>query len=139
QSRLSPGQHELTMRSPRDRLADVGLRWRLAGWVAVVVLVCIGIAFLAVYRGTGTQVRHEIDTEIAGDASSFARSLSLAKPRSASQAAQDATRYVRGQPFSSSSTLFFALIPGAPTSTNIPELFEDGPPDQGETVAEQNR
>jgi two-component system, OmpR family, sensor kinase len=127
------------MRSPRDRLADVGLRWRLAGWVTVVVLVCLGIAFVAVYRGTGTQVRHEIDTEIAGDASAFAHSLALADPRSARQAAQDATRYARGQPFSSSSTLFFALIPGAPTSTNVPELFEDGPPDQGEMVAEQDQ
>ena len=127
------------MRSLRDRLADVGLRWRLAGWVTVVVLVCLGIAFVAVYRGTGTQVRHEIDTEIAGDASAFAHSLALANPRSARQAAQDATRYVRGQPFSSSSTLFFALIPGAPTSTNVPEMFDDGPPDQGETVAEQDQ
>jgi two-component system OmpR family sensor kinase len=127
------------MRSPRERLADVGLRWRLAGWVAVVVLVCLGIAFVAVYRGTATQVHHEIDTEIAGDASTFAHSLSLANPRSARQAAQDATRYVRDQPFSSSSTLFFALIPGAPTSTNVPELFEDGPPDEGETLAEQDQ
>jgi two-component system, OmpR family, sensor kinase len=127
------------MRSPRDRLADVGLRWRLAGWVAVVVLVCLGIAFVAVYRGTGTQVRHEIDTEIAGDASGFAHSLALANPHSARQAAQDASRYVRGQPFSSSSTLFFALIPGAPPSTNVPELLEDGPSDNGETVAEQDQ
>jgi two-component system OmpR family sensor kinase len=127
------------MRLLRDRLADIGLRWRLAGWVAVVVLACLGIAFVAVYSGTGTQVRHEIDTEIAGDASTFAHSLSLANPRSARQAAHDAARYVRGQPFSSSSTLFFALIPGASTSTNVPELFDDGPPDEGETVAEQDQ
>jgi two-component system OmpR family sensor kinase len=127
------------MRSFRDRLADVGLRWRLAGWVAVVLLVCLGIAFVAVYRGTGTQVRHQIDTEIAGDASGFAHSLALANPRSAKQAAQDATRYVRGQPFGSSSSLFFALVPGASTSTNVPELFQHEPPDHGETVAEQNQ
>ncbi len=127
------------MRSLRDRLAEVGLRWRLAGWVAVVVLACLGIAFAAVYRGTGTQVGHQIDTEIASDASVFAHSLSLAKPRSARQAAQDAARYVNGQPFSSSSTLFFVLVPGAPTSTNVPELFDEGPPDQGETAAEQDQ
>jgi two-component system OmpR family sensor kinase len=127
------------MRSLRERLTEVGLRWRLAGWVAVVVLVCLGIAFVAVYRGTGTQVRHEIDTEIAGDASAFAHSLALANPHSARQAAHDATRYVHGQPFSSSSTLFFALIPGAPTSTNVPELFDDEPPDNGETVTEQDQ
>lgn len=127
------------MRSPRDLLADLGLRWRLAAWVAIVMLVCLGIAFLAVYHGTGTQVRREIDTEITGDASAFAHSLLLADPRSARQAAEDATRYVRGQPFSSSSTLFFALIPGAPTSTNVPELFDGRPPDQGETLAEQGQ
>jgi signal transduction histidine kinase len=127
------------MRPLRDRLADVGLRWRLTGWVGAVVLVCLGIAFVAVYRGTGTQVRHQIDHEIAGDAGGFEHSLALANPRSVAEAARDATRYVRGQPFSSSSTVFFAIIPGAPTSTNVPELFDDAPPDHGETIAEQSQ
>jgi two-component system OmpR family sensor kinase len=127
------------MRRLLDRLEGVGLRWRLAGWVAVVVLACIGIAFVAVYRGTGTQVRHQIDSEIAGDASEFTHTLALAHPHSPRQAAQAATRYVRGQPFSASSTLLFALVPGAPTSTNNPELFADEPPDNGETIAEQNQ
>jgi two-component system, OmpR family, sensor kinase len=127
------------MRWVLDRLGGIGLRWRLAAWVAVVVLACIGIAFVAVYRGTGTQVRHQIDSEIAGDASDFAHNLALAHPHSAGQLAKVATRYVRGQPFSASSTLLFALVPGAPTSTNYPEFFDDGPPDDGETVAEQDR
>jgi signal transduction histidine kinase len=126
------------MRWLLERMEGAGLRWRLAGWVAVVVLACIGIAFVAVYRGTGTQVRHQIDSEIAGDASEFAHSLTLAHPHSPQQVAQAATRYVRGQPFSASSTLLFTLVPGAPTSTNNPELFEDGPPDNGETVAAQD-
>ena len=42
---------------PRDRLSSLGLRWRLAGWVALVTLLCTGIAFVAVYSGTGTQLR----------------------------------------------------------------------------------
>jgi two-component system, OmpR family, sensor kinase len=127
------------MRRVLDRLEDVGLRWRLAAWVAAVVVVCIGIASVAVYRGTGTQVRHQIDSEIAGDASEFAHTLTLAHPHSARQVAEAATRYVRGQPFSASSTLLFALVPGAPTSTNNPEFFQDGPPDSGETIAEQGQ
>jgi signal transduction histidine kinase len=127
------------VRPLRDRLSDTGLRWRLAGWVVLLVLLCLGIAFVAVYRGTGTQVRSQIDRELTGDASGFQHSLALADPRSAAEAAGDATRYVGGQPFSPSSTLYFALVPGAPTSTNVPELFEDGRPDHGETVAEQDR
>jgi two-component system OmpR family sensor kinase len=127
------------VRSPFAQLARVGLRWRLAGWVAAIVLACLGIAFVAVYRGTGTQVRRQIDVEITGDASEFAHSLTLADPSTPEQLAQAATRYVRGQPFSTSSTVLFATVPGVGTSTNTPELFYDGLPEQGETVVEQNQ
>jgi hypothetical protein len=44
-------------------------------WVAVLMLVCTGITFVAVYRGTGTQLRHQIDQEIAGDAGALSRTL----------------------------------------------------------------
>ncbi len=60
------------MRRPHIRLRYLGLRWRLAGWVTLVTLLCTGIAFVAVYRGTGTQLRHQIDREISGDAGEFA-------------------------------------------------------------------
>jgi signal transduction histidine kinase len=123
---------------PQHRLAPRGLRWRLVGWVAVVTAICIGVAFVAVYRGTGTQLRNEIDNEIAGDAGEFASNLHLDHAASASAVAQAATRYVRDQPFSASSTLLFATIAGQPPSTNRPELFGDPPPDGGETVAEQD-
>jgi hypothetical protein len=115
------------------------LRWRLAGWVAVVVLLCLGDRVRGGLPWHRDTVRHKIDTEMTGDASGFAHSLALAKACSYGEAAKDATRYVRGQPFSSSSTLFFALIPGASTSTNVPELFDDGSPDDGETVPEQGQ
>jgi signal transduction histidine kinase len=125
------------MRATLNRLRGVGLRWRLAGWVAVLVLACLGIAFVAVYRGTGTQVRHQIDTEIKGDASEFAHSLALAHPHTPMQASEAATRYVRGQTFSASSTLLFAIVSGPGTSTNRPELFHREAPDHDETAAVQ--
>jgi signal transduction histidine kinase len=121
----------------RKRLARSGLRWRLVAWVAVVTAICIGIAFVAVYRGTGTQLRHQIDSEIAGDSAEFAHNLTVAHARSARQAAAAATRYVRDQPFGASSTLLFANVAGEPTSTNRPELFGHPTPDEGETVTEQ--
>jgi two-component system, OmpR family, sensor kinase len=115
------------------------LRWRLAAGAAGVIVACLGIAFVAVYKGTGTQVRRQIDTQLSGDGSDFARTLTLASPRSASQARGAAVRYLRGQPFSASSTLQFAIVPGAGTSANSLELFAGGAPDDGETLAEQER
>ena len=44
-----------------------------------------------------------------------------------------ARRYLRTQPFSASSTLLFAVVPGAGTATNSPELVTARSPDDGET------
>jgi len=122
-----------------------GLRWRLTAWVAVVMLLFAAVIFLAVYRGTGTELRHQIDHELAGDASEFAHNLQLvdraaphghASPHELSVAA---TRYANDQPFTSSSTLLFASVSGAGTSTNQPELLGLAVPDNDETAAEQAR
>ena len=67
------------MRRLRRRLGGIGLRWRLAGWVALVTLLCTGIAFAAVYHGTGTQLRKQIDDEISGYASGLTHALSQAR------------------------------------------------------------
>lgn len=127
------------MSAIRDRLAAVGLRWRLAAWVVFVVLLCTGISFVAVYRGTGTQVRQQIDKELAGDSGDLTRDLARAHPGSAKRAAQAARQYVRDQAFAASSTVLFVLIPGQATSTNRPELFTQAAPDNGETPAEQSQ
>jgi signal transduction histidine kinase len=121
----------------RRLYARVGLRGRLAGWVALVILVCTGISFAAVYRGTGSQLRGQIDTEIAGDAGELARSLALARPRSPRDVYRASNRYVRSQPFAATSTLLFTIARGARTSTNRPELFAAEAPDNGETAAQQ--
>ncbi len=132
-----PPSESVTPAGPRRRLDAVGLRWRLAGWIAVVMLISSAITFVAVYRGTGTQLRRQIDHEIAGDASEFAHNLKLQDLDAPRALAAAATRYVHDQPFGASSTLLFAVIPGAKTSTNQPELLGSAAPDNGETVAAQ--
>jgi two-component system, OmpR family, sensor kinase len=134
----SPGAHR--------RLLLTGLRWRLAASVAAVVLICTAVSFVAVYRGTGTQLRHQVDSEIAGDLDELTRAVSTAgdSPR---RVAAAANRYVLGQPFSASSTVQFAIVPGAPqaartargsdTVANRPELFGSARPDSGESAAQQ--
>jgi two-component system OmpR family sensor kinase len=116
-----------------------GLRWRLTAWVAVVMLLFAAVIFLAVYRGTATQLRHQIDRGLAGDASEFSHNLKLLDEDSPHALAAAATRYVHDQPFGASSTLLFAVVPGAGTSTNQPELLGKSVPDNDETPAEQDR
>jgi two-component system OmpR family sensor kinase len=127
------------MLSKLRRLAPAGLRWRLAGWVALVTLACTAVVFAAVYRGTGDQLRHQIDSEIAGDSAELAHNLLLAKAHTPRQLARAATRYIHDQPFGASSTLLFALVAGQPPSTNRPELFGHPPPDNDETGAQQEQ
>jgi two-component system, OmpR family, sensor kinase len=128
----------VTLRPVLKRLAPAGLRWRLAGWVALVTLACTAIAFVAVYRGTGSELHHQIDRELSSDARDLTNILAVTKARTGRDISAAATRYMRDQPFGASSTLLFAVVPGAGTSTNRPELFA-GAPDSGETNVEQNR
>jgi signal transduction histidine kinase len=123
----------------RIRLAPPGLRGRLAALVALVVVACTAVAFAAVYSRTGTELRGQIDTELRGDSTELAATLRHAGASTPAELAAAATRYVRDQPFSVSSTLLFVLIPGAGTVTNRPGLFEVLPPDNHETAAEQGR
>ena len=74
---------------------------------------------------------------LAGDAADLSHNLTLSDDHAPRKVAEAAARYIRGQPFSASSTLLFAIVPGVGTSTNRPELFAGAKPDSGETVAQQ--
>ena len=126
------------MRSHARRLAPRGLRWRLAAWFTLVMLLCTGIVFVAVYRGTGSQVRQQIDRELSGDAAELTHNLRAAKPGSYTELAAAAQAYVRTQPFSASSRLLFVQIPGRPTVSNSPELVAAQAPDGDESPAVQS-
>ncbi len=124
---------------PRKPLLRGGLRWRLTAWVAVVMLLFAAVIFVAVYRGTATQLRHQIDRGLAGDAGEFSHNLTLLDEDSPHALAAAASSYVHHQPFGASSTLLFAIIPGAGTTTNQPELLGNAAPDNDETPAEQDQ
>jgi two-component system, OmpR family, sensor kinase len=124
----------------RERLGRLGLGWRLAAWVTLVTLVCTGIAFVAVYRGAGTQLRRQIDGELDGYAKGVTHGLARARTTTAKGARAEAAELVGDQTFVASSTVLFVTIPGLPTITNRPELFSNTPqPDNAETFAAQAR
>ncbi|HEV7585975.1 MAG TPA: ATP-binding protein [Solirubrobacteraceae bacterium] len=120
-----------------SRLAPTTLRWRLAGWVAAVTLICTGIAFAAVYRGTGSQLRSQVDHELQVYAGELSHDVTRTDAATPTQLSAAAKRYVLDQPFSAGSTLLFVTVPGVGTSSNRLELFAGPAPDNGETPAEQ--
>jgi signal transduction histidine kinase len=119
------------------RITPGGLRWRLGAWVAFVVLTSSAVTFVVVYRATGSELRNQIDHEIASEASGLLQAMVTSGDRRPLQLAHRATRYIRGQPFRASSTLLFAIVPGARPSSNRPELFTHVKVDNDETTAEQ--
>ncbi len=121
------------------RLVPGGLRWRLAAWVALIVLASSVLTFAIVYSHTGTELRSQIDSEIAGDTGELAQALIASRARAPAALARRAIQYIRAQPFRASSTLLFAIVDGAPTASNRPELFARGGIDNGETAVEQAR
>ncbi len=119
--------------SPR-RLVPSGMRWRLTAWVAIVMIFALVVTAFAVYNGTGSQIRRDVDQELRGEMGEFARALHGAA--SPADVASHASAYVTGQPFGAASTLLFATLPGTSVVTNQPELFGLRT-DDGETRLEQ--
>jgi two-component system OmpR family sensor kinase len=122
----------------RAELGVGGLRWRMALWVGLVLVIAFGAIFVVVYRDTGSQVRSQLTRDVSGDVSQLTAAVRPSAGRSPAQISAAATRYVRAQPFTANSTLLFVLVPGAATATNHPEVFGNGPPEPGESQAEQN-
>jgi signal transduction histidine kinase len=116
------------------------LRWQLALSVTALIGISFAITFVAVYRGTGSSLSQQIDRDLAGDAATLSRTLQKAPGHSARQLRVTAERYVSSQPYTGSSSLLFALVPGEAPASNQPELLsKNAPADEGETVAEQQQ
>jgi signal transduction histidine kinase len=108
-------------------------------WVAGVMLVSVAVIFVVVYDRTDTDMRSQINRDLANDTSQLSQSLRSLEGRSASQIAAAASVYAHAQPYSATSTLLFVLVPGAATASNHPELFGVANPENAETPAEQAR
>jgi two-component system OmpR family sensor kinase len=115
------------------------LRWRLVAWVTGVLVAVFAVVFVVVYEQTGSQLRAQIDHDVAGDVSQLSQAVRALKPGSPQALLADVRRYVRAQPFTGTSSLLFAVIPGHGTVSNHPELFGATKPDDGENSAEQQR
>jgi signal transduction histidine kinase len=106
-----------------------GLRARLSLSIALILVVALGTAFVATYRGTGTQVRNQIDEDLVTDAQAVDARLPQydAKPKKIAEAASEYVDERRS--FGLSARLFVVRIRGAGNISNLPELnAEEGDP-----------
>jgi signal transduction histidine kinase len=113
------------------------LRWRLVAWVVAVMLVGFAIVFVVVYEQTGSQLRTRIEDDARADLTQLSQTVRALRPGSSNQLLSDLRRYMGAQPYNGRASLMFAVLPGAGTASNHPELFGADGPDGGETIAEQ--
>jgi two-component system OmpR family sensor kinase len=101
----------------------MSLRARLTVLVAVTLIVALGGVFLATYRGTGDDVRRQIDRDLGQDATTLdLQGVSLAATN-ARLVAQAVRNYVSLQPsFGGSARLYIVRVRHGPVVTNEPEL-----------------
>lgn len=118
------------------RMLPAGLRWRLTAWLAVVMTAAIAVVFVVVYTDTGSELRGQIDRDLAGDTAQLSQFLAAAGGRhDPGEVAAAASRYMRAQHYGATSTLLFVLIPGRGAVSNHPEVFGAAGPEDAETPA----
>jgi signal transduction histidine kinase len=99
-----------------------GLRARLTLWIAVILILVVAASFAAIYRGTGQQLRNELDRDLVAQAGAFAAAMPSGDQGN-DELADAITRYVTHQPFRSTSQLLYARLPGNRFVTNEPDLL----------------
>ncbi|MGH2894004.1 MAG: histidine kinase dimerization/phospho-acceptor domain-containing protein, partial [Solirubrobacteraceae bacterium] len=119
-------------------IARTSVRWRLVAWVTGVLLAVAAVIFVVVYEQTGTELRAEVDQDVAGDSSQLSQAVKGVRASSPEALLAQIGVYLRAQPFSATSSLMFAAIPGHGSVSNPPALLGSPVPDNGETAAQQD-
>ncbi|MGA2011543.1 MAG: ATP-binding protein [Solirubrobacteraceae bacterium] len=120
-------------------IGRISVRWHLVAWVTGVLVAASAVIFVVVYDATGSRLRAQIDDDVAGDVSQLSQAVRAPHSDSTAQLVADIRRYIEAQPFTGTSSLLFADVPGRAAISNHPELLGSATPDDGETFAEQQR
>jgi signal transduction histidine kinase len=115
-----------------------GLRSRVTVLIVGVVVVCVGIAFAAVYAGTTRELSARTRADLRSDMAVLERVIvrGATQPRAVTARAR---AYVAHEPFRPTSHLIFVAPAGAKAVSNEPELLGLASPDEGESPARQAR
>jgi two-component system, OmpR family, sensor kinase len=118
-------------------ISRISIRWHLVAWVTGVLLAALALTFVVVYERTGDELTRQIDHDVAGDVAQLSQAVQGLPAQSPAALLAEIRSYVRAQPYTGTSSLLFAAIPGHGSVSNHPELLGSSIPDDGETPAEQ--
>jgi two-component system OmpR family sensor kinase len=105
-----------------ERLRPSGLRARLSISIAAILVAAVSVTFLVIYRGTGSTLRAQVDTELREEAGAFDRQ-GLGRASNPDALAAAARRYMRRQVFGPSARLLILTLGDGRTVANDPELL----------------
>ncbi len=99
-----------------------GLRPRLAAWIALIVVLSVGGSYIAIYRGTTSDLRAGIDSDLDTQAKSFIDSLP--SNVNSSSLASASRRYIDKQRFEATPRIYVVQVLSGPTVTNEAEVIK---------------
>jgi two-component system, OmpR family, sensor kinase len=115
-----------------------GLRPRVTLLIVAVVVVCVGIAFAAVYAGTANELSKRSHQDLRADMLALEQVVTTGSSRPSAVAAR-ARAYLAHQPFRPTSHVLFVVPTGGRPVSNEPELLGLSPPDEGESSPQQRQ
>ena len=105
--------------------------------IGATMLVTLAVAFVIVYRQTGTELHNQLKVTLRSSAGPLAGALRQQPHATADSALAVARQFAGAQAYSNAAVLLFAIVPGHGTASNQPELFGFHKPDGDETGVEQ--
>jgi len=103
-------------------MAAGGVRGRVALLVVVVVAVCLGVAFVAVYRQTAADLSRRTGGDLRTDIAALERAVAAGSPAPQAIAAR-ARRFLGHEPFRPTNHVVYVVPAGHAPVTNEPELL----------------
>lgn len=110
-----------------------GFTTKLLLAITVIVACALGAAFVALHRGTESELRSGLDDDLRAAAGQL--SAAVADAGSPDEALSAARREIAGTAFGEASQLLAVEVPGAGVATNQPELL--GVPEDGEDESDE--
>jgi two-component system, OmpR family, sensor kinase len=105
------------------RILHAGLRAELATAIALVTAIAVGATFLALYSGTASRLRAQLDSQLRTQSAEWRQSTAGVDLSAPGALARAARRFVAGQHYHAEAQIIAVQIRGGQTITNHAEVI----------------